>query len=94
MNKSTILTFAPNVLKRMEYNIDRFYLLNFNNDEIWVGNYASYLVISRINGQKSIEMIINDFKSDFNKYSFAELYSSTIAIFKELVDKNFLEIIK
>ena len=54
MDESTVLTIAPQVLKRMEYGIDRFYLLNLNNDEMWVGNYASYLVISKINGQRSI----------------------------------------
>lgn len=94
MDESTVLTIAPQVLKRMEYGIDRFYLLNLNNDEMWVGNYASYLVISKINGQRSIEAIVKDSKSDFNNYSFEELYNTTITILGELVDKKFLEIIK
>ena len=58
MNKNTVLNLAPNILKRMEYDIDRFYLLDFNQDEIWIGNFASYLFISELNGIKSLNDII------------------------------------
>ena len=54
MNKFTVFKLTPNVLKRMEYCLDRFYLLNFNNDEIWVGNTAAYLIISQIYGLKNL----------------------------------------
>ena len=53
MNKNTVLSLAPNVLKRMEYTLDVFYLLNFETDEIWTGNYSSYLIIDKLNGKNN-----------------------------------------
>lgn len=94
MNKNTILKIAPYVLKRMEYGINIFYLLNLENDEIWTGNYASYIIISEIDGIKSIEKIIKNSQEKFLNYTYEEIYSTTIPILKELVNKKFLIIIK
>ena len=85
MNKFTVFKLTPNVLKRMEYCLDRFYLLNFNNDEIWVGNTAAYLIISQMDGVKNLE--------EFCDYTFEQIYGSMIKIIQELVEKNFLMII-
>lgn len=93
MNKFTVFKLTPNVLKRMEYCLDRFYLLNFNNDEIWVGNTAAYLIILQMDGVKNLEEIINDLKKEFCDYTFEQIYGSMIKIIQELVEKNFLTII-
>ena len=88
MNKFTVFKLTPNVLKRMEYCLDRFYLLNFNN-----GNTAAYLIISQMDGVKNLEEIINDLKKEFCDYTFEQIYGSMIKIIQELVEKNFLMII-
>lgn len=92
MNKNTILNLAPNVLKRMEYGIDRFYLLNFNNDEIWTGNFASYLIINELDGIKTINYIVQELLPQFTEYSYENLYEASILIFEELLTKEFLVI--
>lgn len=92
MNKNTILNLAPNVLKRMEYGIDRFYLLNFNNDEIWTGNFASYLIINELDGIKTINSIIQELLPQFAEYSYEDLYEASTQIFEELLTKEFLVI--
>ncbi len=93
MDKTSIYKLAPRVLKRMEYGIDKFYLLNFNNDEIWVGNPASFLVISQMDGIKTIEEIINEVKEQFGDYTFEQVYDSMVEIIQELVEKEFLIVI-
>ena len=90
MNKKTILQLAPYVLKRLEYNIEAFYLLNLNNDEIWVGNYATYLIISRIDGKKSINEIINEVKDIMNDFSYNEIFNAIENILNELIENGFL----
>ena len=70
----------------MDYCLDRFYLLNFNNDEIWVGNTAAYLIISQMDGVKNLEEIINDLKKEFCDYTFEQIYGSMIKIIQELVE--------
>lgn len=90
MDKNSILQIAPCVLKRMEYGIERFYLLNFDNDEIWVGNYATYLIISRIDGKKSINEIINEVKDIMNDFSYNEIFNAIENILHELIENGFL----
>lgn len=90
MNNNIILQLAPNILKRMEYGINHFYLLNFNNNDIWVGNYAAYLCISKINGINTLEEIIKDVHKDIQNYSYDEIYKSIICIIEELLEKDFL----
>lgn len=94
MDKNTILSLAPHVAKRMEYSLETFYLLNFENDEIWTGNYSSYLVLDRLNGKNSIDTIIKDLTEEYDDFSYKELFNSTIPIFQELLDKNFIKIIQ
>ncbi len=93
MDKTTVLKLAPNVLKRMEYNIEVFYLLNFNNDEIWAGNYSSYLFVSKLNGVLSIDEVIKSLAKDFEDYTYEELYNASTEIFKDLSEKDFLVIV-
>lgn len=90
MDRNTVLELAPQVVKRMEYGIDRFYLLNFKNDEIWVGNYASYLIVAEIDGIKTFGQIINSLQPTFENYSSKELYSSATEMITELLEKEFL----
>ena len=90
MDKNTILLLAPHVLKRMEYSLDTFYLLNFENDEIWTGNYSSYLIIDKLNGKDNIDTIIRNLTEEYDDFSYEELYYSTITIFQELLDKKFI----
>ena len=90
MNKNTVLNLAPNILKRMEYDIDRFYLLDFNQDEIWIGNFASYLFISELNGIKSLNDIVETIKHHFENYSAEDIFDSILEIAKELLEKKFL----
>lgn len=94
MDKNTVLKLAPNVLKRMEYGIDRFYLLNFSNDEIWIGNVASFLIVSQIDGIKNIEEIIHNVEEHFIDYTFEQIYDSVVQIVEELLKKYFLLICK
>lgn len=94
MNNTTILEISPHILKRMEYVIDIFYLLNLDNDEIWTGNYASYIIISKLDGVKSIEEVIRESKENFLNHAFDEIYSTTMPILEELVNKKFLTIKK
>ena len=94
MDKASIYKLAPKVLKRMEYSIDKFYLLNFKNDEIWIGNYASFLIVSQIDGSKSIEQVVNDVQEYFEGFTYKQIYESTLAIIKELVEKKFLVFVR
>lgn len=94
MDKASIYKLAPKVLKRMEYSIDKFYLLNFKNDEIWTGNYASFLIVSQIDGSKSIEQVVNDVQEYFEGFTYKQIYESTLAIIKELVEKKFLVFVR
>ena len=93
MDKNTVLSLAPHVLKRMEYSIDTFYLLNFENNEIWTGNFSSYLIINKLNGKDNIEVIIKDLITEYNEFSYEELYNSAIIIFEELLDKKFITLV-
>ena len=90
MNKNTILSLAPHVLKRMEYSLDTFYLLNFKNDEIWTGNYSSYVLLDKLNGKDSIDIIIKNLTEEYDNLSYEELYHSAIKVFQELFDKKFI----
>lgn len=90
MDKNTILSLAPHVLKRMEYSLDTCYLLNFENDEIWTGNYASYLILDKINGKNNINTIIKSLTNEYDNFSYEELYNSAMTIFQELLDKKFI----
>ena len=90
MDKNTVLSLAPHVLKRMEYSLDTFYLLNFENDEIWTGNYSSYLILDKLNGKDSIDTIIKNLAKEYDDFSYEQLYSSAMTIFKELSDKKFI----
>ncbi|MBO7672784.1 PqqD family protein [bacterium] len=90
MDKNTVLSLAPHVLKRMEYALDTFYLLNFENDEIWTGNYSSYLIIDKLNGKDNIDTIIKNLIKEYSEFSYEELYNSAIIVFKELSDKKFI----
>ena len=90
MNKNTILSFAPHILKRMEYSLDTFYLLNFENDEIWTGNYSSFLVLDKLNGKDNIDTIIRGLAKEYEDFSYEEFYNSSIIIFQELLDKKFI----
>ena len=90
MNKDSVLSLAPHVLKRMEYSLDTFYLLNFENDEIWTGNYSAYLIINNLNGNDNIDAIIRNVTEEFDDFSYEQLYHSAMIIFKELSDKNFI----
>ena len=94
MDKTSICKLVPKVLKRMEYGIDRFYLLNFNNNEIWIGNYASYLIIKQIDGTRTLEQIIGNVQEEFDGYTTEQIYESSLVIIKELVEKKFLEIVR
>ncbi len=90
MNKNTVLSLAPHVLKRMEYSLDTFYLLNLENDEMWTGNYSSYLIIDKLNGKDNIGTVIRNLVEKFEDFSYEELYNSASTIFQELLDKNFI----
>ncbi len=90
MDKNTILKLAPLVLKRMEYGIDRFYLLNFSNDDIWIGNYASFVVISQIDGVRTIHQIVKNIQDQFEDYTCNQVYEAIIEIANELVKNGFL----
>lgn len=90
MNKDSVLSLAPHVLKRMEYSLDTFYLLNFENDEIWTGNYSAYLIINKLNGKDNVDTIIRDLAEEFDDFSYDQLYQSAMIIFQELSDKNFI----
>jgi len=90
MDKNTILSIAPHVLKRMEYSIDTFYLLNFENDEIWTGNYSSYLIIKELNGKDNIDTLIKKLAKEYDEFSYEDLYNSSMPIFQELADKKFI----
>jgi len=90
MDKNTTLSLAPHVLKRMEYGIDIFYLLNFENDEIWTGNYTSYLVISKLNGVDNINCIIESLVKEYNEFNYNELFSASVDVLNELLEKHFL----
>ena len=90
MNKNTVLSLAPHVLKRMEYSLDTFYLLNLENDEMWTGNYSSYLIIDKLNGKDNIGTVIRNLAEKFKDFSYEELYNSAKTIFQELLDKNFI----
>ena len=90
MNKNTVLSLAPHVLKRMEYSLDTFYLLNLENDEMWTGNYSSYLIIDKLNGKDNIGTVIRNLAEKFEDFSYKELYNSAKTIFQELLDKNFI----
>ena len=95
MDKTAVLKLTPRVLKRMEYNIERFYLLNLNNDELWVGNYSSYLVINALDGFKTIEQIVKEIhNTTFSDFTTEALYKAVEAILQELLDKHFLVIVK
>lgn len=94
MDKALIYKLAPKVLKRMEYGIDRFYLLNFDNDEIWIGNYASFLIVSQIDGRKCIEQIVNNVQEQFVGFTHEQIYKAAFNITEELVEKKFLELVK
>ena len=90
MNKNSVLALAPHILKRMEYSLDTFYLLNFENDEIWTGNYSAYLIINKLNGKDNIDTIIRNVTDEFEDFSYDQLYDSAMTIFQELSDKNFI----
>ena len=93
MDKNTILKISDNVVKRFEYGINVFYLLNFLNNEIWTGNEASKLFISLLDGKKSINDLLLILKNYFEDYSEEELFDSIETIFLELLDKNFIKIV-
>lgn len=90
MDKTSIYKLAPYVLKRMEYGINKFYLLNFSNNEIWVGNYASYLIISKMDGETSIDKIISEIKDFMTEYSYDDIFKSVESVVTELLEKSFL----
>ena len=90
INKDTVLSLAPHVLKRMEYSLDTFYLLNFENDEVWTGNYSAYLIVDKLNGKDNIDTIIKGLTEEYDDFSYSELYNSSIAIFEELMHKKFI----
>ena len=91
MNKNTVLSLAPNVLKRMEYTLDVFYLLNFETDEIWTGNYSSYLIIDKLNGKNNIDTIVKKLTSEYDEFSYEALYHSSMLVFQELLNKKFIK---
>ena len=93
MDKNSILSLAPHVLKRMEYSLDTFYLLNFENDDIWMGNSSAYLLLDKLNGKDSVDNIISSLIVESGNISYDELYDSAKKIFQELIDKKFLIII-
>lgn len=93
MDKYTIVRLAPQVLKRMEYGIDIFYLLNLETDEIWTGNIASALFVSYLDGKRTIFDIANILSLEFPNNTQEELCDSLIIISEELINKNFLQII-
>ena len=92
MDKNTILKFKYNVLKRYEASIDVFFLLNLETDEIWTGNFASYVLLSQIKEPLAIFDIIKNAKSYFEDYSEEDLVSSIVEVASELVEKGFMEI--
>ncbi len=90
MDKDTVLQLASFVSKRMEHGLERFYLLNFNNDDIWVGNYATNLIISKIDGQKTLDEIVKEIQDIMTDYSYEEIFNSAFNIASELLNKGFL----
>lgn len=94
MNKNTVLLLAPHVLKRMEYSLDTFYLLNFENDEIWTGNYSSYLLLDKLNGKDSIDIIVRNLTEEYDDFAYDELYRSALTVFQELSHKKFIVSVK
>ena len=94
MDKNTVLKLAPNILKRMEYKVNVFYLFNIETDEIWTGNEAAGLFISQINGKNSINDLLLILKEYFEDYTEEILFSSIVEVFDELLKMNFLQIIK
>jgi hypothetical protein len=90
MYKQEILKIAPNVLKRFEYGIDTFYLLNTNNNEIWTCNFAAGLFLSMLDEKKNIQTIIMDLEPQLEKFSSEELYQSLVPIIEELLEKRFI----
>ena len=69
MDKNTILKISDNVVKRFEYGINVFYLLNFTNNEIWTGNEASAMFITLLDGEKSINDLLLILNHYFENYS-------------------------
>lgn len=94
MDKTTVLKLAPHVLKRMEYNIERFYLLNFNSNEIWVGNYSSYLILKALDGIKPLGQIIEEVHNTLTDFTEEAVYNAAVVILQELLDKEFIVIVK
>lgn len=90
MDKDTVLQLASFVSKRMEHGLDRFYLLNYKNDDIWVGNYATYLIISKMDGQKTLYEIVKEIQDIMTDYSYEEIFDSTSNITLELLNREFL----
>ena len=93
MNKKSIVKFNPHIRKRPEYSLNRLYLLNFSTNDIWVGNIASFCLISKIDGYKTIEDIVTEALEDFYNCSEEDLYKTSFDIIKELVETGFLTIV-
>lgn len=90
MNKNIVLKLAPCILKRMEYGVEIFYLLNLKTDEIWTGNMSAGIFLSALDGHKSIEKIISELKPLFTSYTEEDLYFTFSEIINELLEKGFL----
>lgn len=90
IDKNSVLKFAPHVIKRFEPKLERCYLLNFENDEIWVGNSSINIILAQLDGSNSVEKIIKDVSLLFEDFSKDNIMDATLPILQELVEKQFL----
>ena len=89
-DKNSVFKLAPHVIKRFEPKLERCYLLNFENDEIWMGNSAINIILAQFDGKTNLETIINDVSCYFENYSIDDILNATLPVLQELTDKKFI----
>jgi len=96
INKESIIKLNSSIIKRFEKNINggTIFLFNSDTDEIWTGNLASYQIIKFIDEKIRVEELCNLFLSYFSNYDREQVLNSVYCVLKELIDKNFLEVIE
>ena len=90
INKNSVIKFAPHVLKRFEPSLERCYLLNFDNDEIWMGNSSINIILAQFDGQINLSEIVNEVFPFFEGFTQEDILKATLPVLQELVEKNFL----
>ena len=90
LDKKSVIKFAPHVIKRFEPELERCYLLNFENDEIWIGNSSINIILAQFDGKTGIEEIIHDVCNLFEGFSEESILEATLPVLEELVKKGFL----